>query len=405
MPRLNPIVSRRSCVVTLAAVESLDRRVFLSAAGGSVAKTPVPIRGDGDDTIGEVKTSTKNVVVTGGQVLLGLDGLRDVDLVRYVARAGETIGFDLDGRNGASPDTYLRLFQSDGTPLASNNDGLATGETGPSKSAYLKYTFVAAGTYYVGVSLNPNTAYSPATGGGDVDGVGPVGDYTLLAGKLGTISGTVFRDADGDGIFDGNENGLSGVTLYFDYDNDAHKDADETSVITDFSGHYAFTGVAAGTWKVRQVLPGGYAQTSPTNGYGQGVTLAAGQSVTGRDFGDKSTTVTGTASIAGQVFRDTNANGVLDGRDGGLSGWTVYVDADNDGVFDPFDSAEKHVTTDASGHYQLTGLVAGTYKVRVVKQTNFTQTTPTNGFGQTVTLTSGQAATGRDFGEQESGHV
>src|SRR5205823_5523662 len=74
-------------------------------------------------------------------------------------------------------DTYLRVFNSAGTQLAANNDGAAPGETA-SKFSYLSYRFATAGTYYVGVSLNPNKSYNAITGTGDVAG-GTTGAYRL----------------------------------------------------------------------------------------------------------------------------------------------------------------------------------------------------------------------------------
>src|SRR4029079_3809359 len=34
----------------------------------------------------------------------------------------------------------------------------------------------------------------------------------------------------------------------------------------------------------------------------------------------------GTGSVSGKLWQDTNGNGILDGAEGGLSGWTVYAD-------------------------------------------------------------------------------
>ena len=61
-----------------------------------------------------------------------------------VAKAGQRVGFDVDSRNGSSLDTYLRLFKSDGTQLASNNDGTAPLET-LTKFSYLSYRFATPG--------------------------------------------------------------------------------------------------------------------------------------------------------------------------------------------------------------------------------------------------------------------
>jgi len=88
--------------------------------------------------------------------------------------------------NGASGlGSYVRLFNSQGTQLASNNDAAAPGENSIGFDAYLRYTFVSAGTYYVGISNSNNMFYDPITGDGDTNG-GPnaTGTYQLIIQAL-----------------------------------------------------------------------------------------------------------------------------------------------------------------------------------------------------------------------------
>ena len=51
-----------------------------------------------------------------------------------------------------------------------------------------------------------------------------------------------------------------------------------------------------------------------------------------------------------------------------------------------------------SGNYIFNNLAAGTYKIRIVRASGYTQTTPTNNFGNNATLTSGQKITAKNFG-------
>ena len=46
------------------------------------------------------------------------------------------------------------------------------------------------------------------------------------------------------------------------------------------------TGLAAGTYKLRQLLPTGWDQTTPASGYGISVTVASNQMATGKLFGE-----------------------------------------------------------------------------------------------------------------------
>lgn len=89
---------------------------------------------------------------------------------------------------------------------------------------------------------------------------------------------------------DSNEIGVgSGWKVYIDLDNDSILDATEVYTITDANGNWTLAGLAAGTYKVRQVLMTGWKQTTPSNNYGLNVTLSANQIVSGKLFGSKTT--------------------------------------------------------------------------------------------------------------------
>ena len=51
--------------------------------------------------------------------------------------------------------------------------------------------------------------------------------------------------------------------------------------------HYSFTGLESGTYEVREIVQPGYMQTAPGGDGTYSVTLAAGQDVTGLDFGNQ----------------------------------------------------------------------------------------------------------------------
>lgn len=106
-------------------------------------------------------------------------------------------------------------------------------------------------------------------------------------------------------------------------------------------------------------------------------------------------------SIAGVKFQDTNGNGVKDTGEAGLSGWTIYIDTNNNSQLD---SGEKTSVTGSGGAYSFIGLPAGTYTVRELLQSGWMQTYPSAG-KYVLTLTSTQSATGKDFGNFKLGSI
>jgi len=77
-------------------------------------------------------------------------------------------------------------------------------------------------------------------------------------------------------------------------------------------------------------------------------------------------------AIGGTVYADANGNGSLGGGETGrVSGVVVFADANGNGVLD---ADEMSATTNGSGVYSITGLVAGTYDVVAVVPDNYIQT-------------------------------
>jgi uncharacterized surface anchored protein len=72
--------------------------------------------------------------------------------------------------------------------------------------------------------------------------------------------------------------------VWIDLDNDATKDSNEQSLLTDKNGRFVFTNLAAGTYTIRQVLPTGWIQSRPAPGMGFTVTVSNGQTVSAQNF-------------------------------------------------------------------------------------------------------------------------
>jgi hypothetical protein len=165
----------------------------LGYAGATQPSYSMAIDGPGTATAGDAddQTTEARPLALTGSVTDSISSATDVDLYKITVATGQKVTFDVDRTTGSSLDSYLRVFNSSGSQIKSNNDANAPGETATTpKESYISYTFSTAGTYYVGVSGNPNSAYSATTGNGDV--AGSTGSYKL------TLPASAVAPADSD---------------------------------------------------------------------------------------------------------------------------------------------------------------------------------------------------------------
>jgi ELWxxDGT repeat protein len=140
-----------------------------------------------------------------------------------------------------------------------------------------------------------------------------------------SISGQVFQDTNGNGALGAGDPGVQGRTVFLDANNNGALDAGEMTTTTDANGNYSFNNLPPGAYRVREVTPAGWVQTTadPT-----AISAALnGTNVTGVNFGSFQQ-----ASLSGLVFDDVNGNGVQDSGEGGLAGQTVFIDQNGNGV-------------------------------------------------------------------------
>lgn len=104
-------------------------------------------------------------------------------------------------------------------------------------------------------------------------------DIAKLIGG-GSISGTVFNDANNNGIKDSGEVGLSGWTVNLSGDATA-------STTSESNGTYKFEGLCDGNYNVSETSQDGWTQTKPTNPSNYPVTINSNNStITDKDFGN-----------------------------------------------------------------------------------------------------------------------
>ena len=207
----------------------------------------------------------------------------------------------------------------------------------------------------------------------NASGVNPTsvnfGNFQLIS-----IAGEVFNDLNGDGILNGNDSGLSNWTVDLFLNGKL-----DTTMTSDTNGDYTFANLGPGTYRIRIE-----SQTSwQTTNTPADISAQSGNNQANVDLG-----LFQQFSITGQVFLDSNANGVLDSGETGIQGVTVFLDTNGNGVPD---SGEPTTVTDSNGDYTFANLSPGDYKVREVLQPGFELTTSTpadiigqSGLNQTV---------------------
>ena len=148
------------------------------------------LAGDTDDQISEA-FGLGEVSLVRPTTGYSIEAVRDVDLFSFKVSAGQRVSFDIDRPSG-SLDSVIRLFNSTGVQTHYNDDGRGAGESSTSES-FLDVTFVAAGTYYLGVSGYGNSTYNALTGNGDANGT--TGVFNLVVTPVTPFTTTV-NDTD-----------------------------------------------------------------------------------------------------------------------------------------------------------------------------------------------------------------
>ncbi|OGG35190.1 hypothetical protein A2363_03910 [Candidatus Gottesmanbacteria bacterium RIFOXYB1_FULL_47_11] len=111
-------------------------------------------------------------------------------------------------------------------------------------------------------------------------------------------------------------------------------------------------------------------------------------------------------AIAGSKTHDLDADGNILEQEPMLNGWTIFIDANDDGILDPGEIST--VTQDINlnpGEYIFENLVPGTYSVCEVEQTGWQRTIPASSNCQNVIVTAGQTTGDVRFGNVQLGSI
>jgi len=215
------------------------------------------------------------------------------------------------------------------------------------------------------------------------------------------IQGSVWNDANNDGIYDSGETFLENVTLSLldGSGNGVNDPATGTLyiVMTNSDGTYLFEGLAAGDYQVEISLPTDTTLVPQDQGsddtldsdfnvtdfVADASSLGVDDFIDDLDAGLHSTVVSG-HKIEGSVWKDTDENGVNDSSEEYFPNVELSL---LDGSSNPVNDASGVpyvVTTNSDGFYTFEGLAAGDYEISLTMPLNYVLSAQDQGSDDTL---------------------
>ena len=199
-------------------------------------------------------------------------------------------------------------------------------------------------------------------------------EYQFGQYSLAGISGTVYADLNGNGLQDGDEQGIAGQTVQL-------AGAGTASVVTDEFGWFDFGDLKPGMYSLTNTTSGNWLAQSARAGSAGGVVTSSYEQVqqiglTSGSLGEsylfgKSLK----SSISGVVYVDANKNGSRDAGEMGVAGVTLRLTGNNDlGQI-----VSLTTVSGLGGSYSFTPLRSGSYTVTQVTPTGYTASSAKTG--------------------------
>lgn len=280
---------------------------------------------------------------------------------------GEKLIFtiDVDEMGFSTPNSLVEGAEFEGTLLTAH----FTSTTGHYEDVVASGRFFDAYDHLIPAGLPlPRDGQLPS-GEGTQDRTAGVGFTALQPARPFTISGTVYDDRNLNNLQESGEQGIAGVHLELYRLVDGAYVATGLTTVTDANGHYSFTHDCPGTYRVVEIQPPGYfsvgALPGTVGGDPRGVVttpdvLSQIVMLGGETSIDNSFAEALPVALSGHVYHDANDNGLRDAGELGIAGVTLHLQRDSGPGPNPGPLA---VQTDASGFWQVTGLVPGTWSV------------------------------------------
>jgi uncharacterized repeat protein (TIGR01451 family)/fimbrial isopeptide formation D2 family protein len=341
----------------------------------------------------------------------GYDATRSLGGTVWWDYTGDHNPADGPGLGGITVD--VTYYGPDGVP-GGGDDISYTSTTAPDGTWALND--VSQGNY--GVAVDPSTVpagLSPTfDSDGATNGLG-ASEVTVPASGLtppqnfgyagsGSIGDLVFLDRNRDGqqsTTSGQEPGVGGVQVAL-----STVIGGQTMIITTTTsptGAYSFPGLPAGDYTASITTPTGFAAVSDLDGGDHSIAavlLSTGQVRTDADFG-----LAGTASLAGIVYNDRNADGTQAAGEPGVPGVTMTATGSTSAG-----TIILTTVTGADGSWSFPALPVGQWTVAPTANvpSGYTEVSESDGSVDasiTTTLAAGQTVTGQLFGYRGSGSI
>ncbi|MEM9354479.1 MAG: SdrD B-like domain-containing protein, partial [Planctomycetota bacterium] len=216
------------------------------------------------------------------------------------------------------------------------------------------------------------------------------------------VSGSVFADFNGDGLFNGDDVAVGTISVFADENQNGQFDGGEPIAQTDSQGQYSLLVDEVFFSQVINIgiqTPIDWTFGQPTDGLNN-LLIVPGSVVNDIDFTIVPPAFSSGSGglipgyILGSVYGDENESGVRDEDEVGLAGVTVYLDNNNSGTNDFGDTV---TTTNANGGYSFSDVPAGSVNVRVDIPGNFDQIVPIANGAFVASVGGGGTVTGLEF--------